>query len=321
MVESDQKIYVVVCLSALSVLIVVSNVSIFALVCFDKKLRTYTNWLTLSLAVSDILTGGVLLPVVLIKPTSVVGKYLTSMILLWGVANICAVTYDRYVAVMKPLQYPYLIPKLFKRVIVALWLVPAIYSLLPLFWGTDRTKTVNLVYMVFLEFLGVVVPYIFITVAYIRIFKEVRRSLALRKNLESATKQVNERRRISSDAQVAKVFSIVSLAFLFSWMPILYMTTTGSIFNGRDIVPVVLIDVSFFTVAAGSLLNPLVYAFLKPDFKLAVRNFCQKRFGSGVDKTNHSFPVLSVSREKQHQASAPAILTNTEGKSPVESET
>ena len=309
-------------LGTLSVLIVASNVFLVTLVCLNKTLRTYTNWLTLSLAVSDILTGGVLLPVVLIKPTSVVGKYLTSMILLWGVANMCAVTYDRYVAVMKPLQYPYLIPKLFKRVIVALWLVPAIYSLLPLFWGTDRTKTVNLVYMVFLEFLGVVVPYIFITVAYIRIFKEVRRSLALRKNLECATKQINERRRISSDAQVAKVFCIVSVAYLLSWMPILYMTT-ADIFNGWNIVPDILQTVSFFTVAVGSLVNPLVYAFLKPDFKVVIRNFCRK--SSQVEampmKPAISLQACQVKTERNDKCREQHLeqpLPKTEEKSPVE---
>ena len=107
--------YVVVSLGALSVLIVVSNVSVYALVCFNKRLRTYTNWFTLSLAVSDILAGAVLMPLTLFKPESVVVTYLSHLILLWGVVNICALTYDRFVAAMMPLQYPCRIPKIFKR--------------------------------------------------------------------------------------------------------------------------------------------------------------------------------------------------------------
>ena len=254
-------------------MVVVTNVFVCALVCFNKTLRTYTNWLVLSLAVSDILTGGVLLPTVLIKPTSVVTDYFTALILLSVVANICAVTYDRYVAIIKPLLYPYLAPKLFKRTLVAVWLIPTIYSVLPLAWDTNPTKTMHIVYIVCLEFFGVVVPYILITFAYVRIFRQVRRSLTMRKNFESAREQRRERRRVSSDAQVAKVFCIVSTAFLLSWLPILYSTTVYSVFNRPDLIPDALYTISLFAVATSSLVNPLICAFLKPDFRVAIRNF------------------------------------------------
>ena len=139
---------------------------------------------------------------------------LNSLILLSGVANICAVTYDRYVAIIKPLLYPYLAPMIFKRTLVVSWLIPTIYSLPPLAWDTNRTKTINIVYVVCLEFFGVVVPYIFITFAYVRIFRKVRHILTMRKNFESARQQRKKRRRVLSDAQVAKVFCIVSTTFL-----------------------------------------------------------------------------------------------------------
>ena len=89
MAEPPKQIYGSVFLGILSVIIVVANCSVGALVCFNKTLRTYTNWLVLSLAVSDILTGGVLLPFI---PTSLVTDYCIAIILLSGVANICAVT-------------------------------------------------------------------------------------------------------------------------------------------------------------------------------------------------------------------------------------
>jgi len=265
-----------VALWILSVIIVVANCSVCALVCFKKTLRTYTNWLVLSLAVSDILTGGVLLPLLLIKPTSLVTGYVVTLILLFGVANICAVTYDRYVAIIKPLLYRYLAPKFFKRAISISWLIPIIYSVLPLAWGTNPSKTIHIVYVVFLEFFGVVVPYIFITIAYVRIFRQVRRSLTMRKNFESVREQRKDRGRISSDAQVAKVFCIVSTAFLLSWLPILYLTTVYNVLNRPDLLPAVLDTISLFTVATGSLVDPLLYAFLRPDFGVVIGNFCQK---------------------------------------------
>lgn len=107
----------VIPLGTLSVLIVIANCSVCAFIWSNKTRRTYSNWLILSLAISDILTGGVLLPLELTKPSSVATDYVTSAVLLSGVANICAVTYDRYVAILHPLAYPYRAPKLFKRAI------------------------------------------------------------------------------------------------------------------------------------------------------------------------------------------------------------
>ena len=293
MTGQAQEIPVSVSLGILSVIIVVANCSVCVLVCFNKTLRTYTNWLVLSLAVSDILTGGVLLPILLLKPTSLVTSYFTALILLSGVANACAVTYDRYVAIIKPLLYPHLAPNLFKKALVVSWLIPAIYTLLPLAWNTDPTKTIHIVYIVCLEVFGVVVPYIFIIFAYVRIFRQVRRSLTMRKVFESAREQRKERRRFSSDAQVARVFCIVSTAFLLSWLPILYLTTAYRVFNRPDLLPDVLVTISLFTVATSSLVNPLIYAFLKPDFRVLIRNFCRKNSQTKVVPNKPSIPSTS----------------------------
>ena len=282
-----------VSLGILSVIIVVANCSVGALVCFNKTLRTYTNWFVLSLAVSDFLTGGVLLPIVLIKPASLVTDYFITLILLSGVANVCAVTYDRYVAIIKPLLYPYLAPNLFKRALVVSWLIPTIYTLLPLAWDTDPTKTIHIVYIVCLEVFGVVVPYIFITFAYVQIFRQVRRSLTMRKDFKSARDQRKEHQRLSSDAQVAKVFCIVSTAFLLSWLPILYSTTIYKVFNRPDLLPDVLVTISLFTIATSSLVNPLIYAFLKPDFRVLIQNFSRKKSKTIVVPKNPIIPSSS----------------------------
>ena len=183
-----------VSLSIISVFIVVSNVFVCVL-----SLRRYTNWLIVPLAISS-------------PHRSSQAKYFTTMMLLSGVANISAVPYDRYVAIIKPLQYPHCAQKLFNRAIVVSWLLPVIYTLFRLFWDGDVTQTIHIAYTVVLEVLSVVVPYIFITFAYVRIFRQVRQSLRIRKKFESAREQRNERGRISSDTQATKVFCIISTA-------------------------------------------------------------------------------------------------------------
>ena len=297
-------IFVVVSLSILSVLIVLSNFCVCLLVYLKKALRTNTNWLMVSLAVSDILTGGILLPVFLIKPTSVVTSYLICIILLSGVANLCAVTYERFVAVVKPLEYPFRAPKILKRALILSWLLPVIYSLLPLFWDTNPTLNIHKAYMVCLEFFGVVVPYIFITFAYVRIFKQVRRGLAMKNDLRSFRVHRNERKKISSDAKVAKVFSIVASAFLLCWLPIMYITT-AKIINRIEVIPGALPVVSLFTVATGSLVNPLMYAFLKPDFKMSIRNCFTKGALTDTALTMHNTEGQERSRRRTGLGKSP----------------
>ena len=309
MAKSSQEVYFTSSLSILAVLIVLSIVCVCCLVCFNRALRTYPNWLIVSLAVSDILTGGVLLPVYLNEPSSVVPGYLACIILLSGVANLCSVTYDRYIAIMKPLEYPYRSPVMFKRALVLSWLFPIIYSLLPLLWNTDPTRGIHKAYIICLQFFGIVVPYIFITFAYVRIFRQVRGSLAMMKDfridpprrnkndidpprrnkndidpprrtknhIDPPRRTKNDKRSTSSDVQVAKVFCIISAAFILCWLPIIYITTASTILNRLDIVPQALVTVSFFTIVISSLVNPLIYAFLKPDFKLAIRTVFSRR--------------------------------------------
>ena len=167
-----------VSLSTLSVLVVVFNVFVCCLVCMNKALRTYTNGFVVSLALSDILTGGVLFPMILSKPSSLATAYLTSIIVFSSSCNLSSMTYARYVAIMKPLRSRYLVPKMFKKAVVFSWLIPIIFSLLPLFWNTNYQLQIHKVYIICAQVFGFVVPCVFITFAYIRMFKEVRRSLA-----------------------------------------------------------------------------------------------------------------------------------------------
>ncbi|EDO40739.1 predicted protein [Nematostella vectensis] len=262
---------VIIPLSILAVAIVILNIAVCVFVCINKALRTHTNGFIVSLAISDVLVGGILFPLYMCNPTAEATGYLVSVILLSGVANLLAVTYDRYIAIVTPLGYLYKISKYFKRIVFTSWALPIAYSLLPLIWRTNIYSKEHKVYLLILQLFGVVVPFLLIVFAYCRIFYTVRKSLKLRKRLPLTTMNNTrgEQRRVSTDARVAKVFAVVSVTFLLSWLPVIYITTADLI--GRpDLIPLVLADISFFTIALSSLLDPLVYSFLKPDFRRAI---------------------------------------------------
>ena len=276
-----------VSLSTLSVLVVVFNVFVCCLVCMNKALRTYTNGFVVSLALSDILTGGVVIPMVLSKPSSLATAFLSSIIVFSSSCNLSSVTYARYVAVMKPLRSRYLVPKMFKKAVVFSWLMPIIFSSPPLFWNTNFDLQIHKVYIICAQIFVFVVPFVFIAFAYVQIFKEVRRSLALQKKfqVESPQERTNERRRLSKEIKIAKVFCIISAIFLFCWLPVIYMTTAQRVFSRSDIIPDFMPTVSLFTMAINSLVNPVIYAFLKPDFIIPIRIFLRSLFrGQGCRK-------------------------------------
>jgi len=257
-------------LGILGVLITLENLLVCFLVYRFRKLRTFTNGFVVSLALSDVLFGAVLIPVNISDQNNPANGYLISFILFANVTNLFAVTLDRYLAVMNSLRYSYTMTKNFAKIISTAWILPIPLTVLPLAWNTGSTaETIYLLFIV----IGVLVPYIFILFAYIKIFREVARQV---KNLAKLAKYENhlqatkEGKRVTSEARVARVFAIIAGIFVISWMPVFYMTAADALRLDRsEFIPLVLPIVSWYTMTAGSLANAAVYAFFKGDFRNA----------------------------------------------------
>ena len=281
----EDSIALTIVLFLLSSLVFATNFTVCLLVYLRKSMRTYTNGFVVSLAFSDLLIGGVLIPASLIFPSSsVVLGYLVSITLLSGVFNLTAVTFDRYIAVLKALQYENFMRKNFVIIIISSWLGALVISLIPLIWGTDTTKLTHKIFVISELTLCVLLPYMFIFKGYIKIFQQVKQSLKRERAITaSVRKALDQKNIISSEAKLAQVFIIVAFMFVLSWLPIQYMTIVHEI-GRRDLIPNYLSIVSLFTVSLGSLVNPIVYSFLKPDFRKSIRYiFCSRRkrlFGS-----------------------------------------
>lgn len=275
-------------LGCLSLLIVVTNSCVCLLVYLHAKLRSYTNGFVVSLAVSDILTGALLLPLYISVPEFNGTGYIVSAILLTGVANVCAVTLDRYLAIAKPFIYYAVMTRHFVKFIVGSWVLPMVISIIPLIWSSDAGLA-HTIYLFLIQGLGVVVPYIFVCTAYYLIFHEARHivrrlrresSLSWR-NHEDKNKGRKNSNTMASEAKVAKMFALIAISFILSWLPVLYLTSVISAVDKRELVdklsPAWLLDFSLFTVALGSMVNPVVYSFFKPDFRRIIKRMLGKR--------------------------------------------
>ena len=165
---------VVIPLSIISILVVTTNIAVCALVYKIKGMRSYTNGFVVSLAIADILTGITLIiqyNAELQHQSRVAINILYALVLFCGVWNICAVTFDRYLAVVRPFSYRTIIPKFFKISLPLIWSFSVLTASLPaLAWKGDIRATANKVYIFFTFIFCAVLPLAIIMYANLRIF-------------------------------------------------------------------------------------------------------------------------------------------------------
>lgn len=263
-----------VVLGILGTLIALENIVVCILVIRFKSLRTYTNGFIVSLAVADILYGALIIPLFLANASEVVNSYILSMVLLANITTLMSVTFDRYLIVLHPFVYETFMGRYFIVVLITSWFVPILVSLIPLFYSSDFTQLEHKIYVYFLVILGVVIPYLLILLAYIRIFQHVVRQVKYLARLDPTRdderKARQEGKRVTTEAYVARIFAIIAAIFIVSWMPVVYMTFVGNI-GRQDLIPKALQIISWVTLSLGSLVNAPIYAYAKKDFRSVMK--------------------------------------------------
>lgn len=259
-------------LGILALLITLENLLVCFLVFGYKTLRTYTNGFVVSLAIADLLYGSVILPMYIFKGPVLILSYLITMVLLANIATLLSVTFDRYLAVLHPLVYQIFMQKHFLKIVAVSWLVPMLISLIPLTYSSDFTMKEHKGFVYFIVIFGVVIPYLLILCAYVRVFQRVAQHvkyLAVESNAnDEQAKQ--EGKRATAEAYVARIFVIIAVVFIVSWMPIVYMTVVNNI-GRHDLIPWQLAIASWFTLSLSAMINAPLYAFIKKDFNTVLK--------------------------------------------------
>lgn len=283
-------------LGILSVIVLVANSFVLYLVYKNRSMRTPTNGFVVSLAISDILTGIVIFFQYLIGfKISVVINVVYAVVLICGAANLTAVTMDRYVAVTMPFSYHGLMSKYSRGIIAMTWLLSVVIALLPLCWLGNINASYHKVYILMVVFLCIVLPYVFILFANIKIFMIVRKCIKKEKttllrvsnenNIDGTTtrpRTTTAMRHVFTEAKIAKVFVVAAIAFAVTWFPVIYYTIAAGL-GHFSVIPKILLEISPFAIIIGSLANPIIYSFMKPDFKSAVKVLLCERKPFGKD--------------------------------------
>ncbi|XP_041985175.1 5-hydroxytryptamine receptor 1-like [Aricia agestis] len=181
---------------------IVGNVLVCVAVCLVRKLRRPSNYLVVSLAVSDLCVAVIVMPVAMVYDLlgtwpfgPVVCDFWVSSDVLScaaSILNLCMISVDRYYAITKPLEYGVKrTPKRMLFCVFIVWIGAAFISLPPvLILGNEKTETScsvsqNQGYQIYATFGSFYLPLTVMVVVYYKIFSAARKIVQDEKRAQS----------------------------------------------------------------------------------------------------------------------------------------
>ncbi|NXA47208.1 DRD3 protein, partial [Nothocercus julius] len=186
--------YYALCYCILILAIVFGNVLVCLAVLRERALQTTTNYLVVSLAVADLLLATLVMPwVVYLEVTGGVWTFsriccdifvtMDVMMCTASILNLCAISIDRYTAVVRPVQYQYNTGQSSCRrvslMIVIVWMLAFAVSC-PLLFGFNTTgdpsvcSISNPVFVIYSSLVSFYLPFMVTLLLYVRIYLVLR---------------------------------------------------------------------------------------------------------------------------------------------------
>ncbi|XP_071268438.1 trace amine-associated receptor 1-like [Salvelinus alpinus] len=272
-------------LGSMSVLTVCGNLLVIIPIIHFKQLHTPTNYLILSLAVSDLLLGVLVMPPRMVYSVEscwyfgdLFCKIQTStdiMLCNTSILNLCFISIDRYYAVCRPLLYR---TKITVHVVLIMMLVTWTGSAIVVFgivflgisiWGMDvaceggcilfQNKASSTASSV----LSFYIPGVGLLSIYLKIF------LIAQRQARSIQGTTNQNTVGKSQRKATKTLAIIMGVFLSFWTPFFVINSIDPFISYST--PPVLFETLIWIAYLNSTINPMVYAFFYSWFRRAFR--------------------------------------------------
>ncbi|XP_020892763.1 trace amine-associated receptor 13c-like [Exaiptasia diaphana] len=302
----EMVLWVWIIRAVIAVLTVLGNGLVMILMLRSRRLRVIQNTFIFSLALADFLVGAVITPTDLVcsywYPTSCEWPTLRTtydILLHLSVTNLCALTFDRYMAVVEPLQYHSVLSRRHIVIILVVSLFAA--AVLPIIGHICLANSYNLSAKIFrvvdMTFLQIVPP-ILLAIAYVRmvyIARQHEKTVKLQQNQlsfnygnSSFVKKRRSRQGESRERASVKMIGAVIIAFLLCYVLAIVRSLVFYILHID--VPKTVTHVSRILLLTNSAVNFLVYAFLKKDFRHELKRIVCKQ--TRIPKESSTFHDL-----------------------------
>ncbi|KAM4560715.1 trace amine-associated receptor 13c-like [Fundulus diaphanus] len=281
-------VLVQITLSLISLITVALNLLVIISVSLFRQLHTPTNFLLLSLAVSDLLVGFLSMPGEIYRNTSCwflgdiicfLYNYLCVVTTSASVGDMVLISIDRYMAICDPLHYQTRITERRVKVCVCLcWLCSVVYSIV--FIKDDLIKTgwnnscygecvtvVDVITATFDLVITFIAPVTIIIVLYVRVFVvAMSQARAMRSQVTAIKMQLSVTTANKSELKAARTLGVLVLVFLLCFCPYYCLS-----FAGEDSFSSSTMFTLYYLFYFNSSLNPMIYALFYPWFRKTVK--------------------------------------------------
>ncbi|XP_055332684.1 beta-2 adrenergic receptor-like [Paramacrobiotus metropolitanus] len=299
------------------------NATVITAVTIIQERKSPTHWLLVSLACADLTVTVLVMPFALTYDVLGNWQYGSTFCRFWmswdvmcctaSLQHLCAIAWDRYVAVTDPFDYPHRI-NLRKVIIIILliWLNSALLSFFPIFTGlsskaTDNAEfsadslqcflSTNPVYAVISATISLYLPFGIMLFCYIRIFSivwekikvtgEHSRRPASHIELSDGDDAVSLRTSAASgpslkDLKATKTLGILFGVLFFCWLPF-FICYWINAFTTTLLIPQPIHSMITWLGYFNSTMNPIIYSWnpvFRADYKqlfLYILSLCKER--------------------------------------------
>ncbi|XP_051971820.1 trace amine-associated receptor 13c-like [Xyrauchen texanus] len=279
--------------SLLSVSTVFLNLLVIISISHFKKLHTPTNMLILSLSVADLLIGLIVMPLEAINLTDMCWYFgdtfcrlfllILGLLLSASLSNLVLIAIDRYMAVCYPLQYPQKITTTRTLASICLcWFCSSAYNTAlagsRTYFDSRRidvcygkcTLVISFAWKVTDMCFSLLFPCTVMITLYLRIFYVARKQIKIINSLAKTGKVINEGSvRRKSESKVTLTLGLIVTVYLLCWIPYFLLSLSE---NTENVEISSTTTIIVWLLYVNSALNPLIYAFFYPWFKMSVKH-------------------------------------------------
>ena len=269
----------------IALLILVINMLVLVVFLKTKKLRTPANHVLFSLAVNDFMTGALNIPLfIFVAFTPVIssktvrfhlGFLLTAVHTLTAIISVyhlAIATLEKYLSIIRPITHRLIKKTTVIMVCLLIWFISAFIGFIPFAWIDKNNHPDEAKYFIgYIIFCFVAVfffPYIFMIYGFVKIFRAIASGAG-----QSGTNETKERhkKKLARERKSIMLFVTMTTAFSICWFPWFLLQLLFSLKFKPEALEVpahVFALVRYIT----SVINPLLYTLLRPDFYVALKS-------------------------------------------------